>query len=128
MKRLVLLLLLATAAALFQAPTSRAAEPAGPAYANVAGSAPKFTLPRYVIEPPDILRIEGIALIPKPPYRLVASDVIRLELLSEADAPINDDYVVDAEGSINLSPDFDRVRVVGLTIDEAQCLKQVLLR
>ncbi|MGE3779477.1 MAG: hypothetical protein AB7F89_19975, partial [Pirellulaceae bacterium] len=36
----------------------------------------KTVLPQYVIEPPDILAIETIHAVPKPPYHLKSLDVL----------------------------------------------------
>ena len=44
----------------------------------------KTTLPAYVIEPPDVLIIDGIRLIPRPPYRVEPLDVL---LISRAQRP-----------------------------------------
>lgn len=34
--------------------------------------------------------------------------------------PINDAFSVDADGSVNLGPSYERVKVVGLTVEEAE--------
>src|SRR6185295_19212213 len=38
----------------------------------------KVTLPDYIIEPPDILTIDAVTLVPHPPYRLHPLDVVKL--------------------------------------------------
>jgi protein involved in polysaccharide export with SLBB domain len=66
------------------------------------------SLPPYVIEPPDILMINAVKIVPKPPHVLEPFDGI-------ADA-----FVVDPEGKVDLGPTYGRVSVSGLTVDEAQ--------
>jgi polysaccharide export outer membrane protein len=81
----------------------------------------KVTLPRYVIEPPDILLVEGVKLVPKSPHRLEALDVILIRVLGAfPEQPLDDTYSIDADGTVNLGPTYGRVRVAGLTIEEAE--------
>ncbi len=80
----------------------------------------KMSLPAYRIEPPDILRLEMLKMVPLPPYRLEAYDVLQISVMGTLlDQPINGYYLVEAEGTINLGPAYGSVRVVGMTIDEA---------
>jgi polysaccharide biosynthesis/export protein len=81
----------------------------------------KVTLPRYVIEPPDILLIEGIKLVPKSPHRIEIFDVLLVRVEGEfPEQPIDNTYPVDVDGTVNLGPTYGRVRVVGLTIEESE--------
>jgi polysaccharide biosynthesis/export protein len=81
----------------------------------------KVSLPRYVIEPPDILIINAIKVVPKPPHRLEPFDGILVRVANAfTDAPIMDAYFLDPEGKIDLGPTYGRVSVVGMTTDEAQ--------
>ena len=81
----------------------------------------KTTLPKYIIEPPDILRIEAVHLVPRAPYRLRTGDFVSLSVQgTPPDAPITGEYVVEPGGRINLSQPFGTVEVAGLTIEEAQ--------
>ena len=43
-----------------------------PVYQSMPRELSKVVLPEYVIEPPDILMIEGIHIVPKAPYQLRA--------------------------------------------------------
>jgi polysaccharide biosynthesis/export protein len=84
----------------------------------------KSTLAPYIIEPPDILFIEVLRLVPKPPYHLQANDVVSIDMgpdLIDAIAPSRRDnrYVVSPSGRIDLGPQFGKVQVAGLTEDEA---------
>jgi protein involved in polysaccharide export with SLBB domain len=81
----------------------------------------KVSLPRYVVEPPDILMINAIKVVPKPPHRLEPFDGILVRVANAfSDAPIMDAYFLDPEGKIDLGPTYGRVSVVGMTTDEAQ--------
>ncbi len=77
--------------------------------------------PRYVIEPPDILSIEGVKLVPKPPYRIETFDEILIRVAGALpDQPIDDAYTVDADGAVNLGPQYGRVKIAGLTMEEGE--------
>jgi polysaccharide biosynthesis/export protein len=81
----------------------------------------KVTLPPYVIEPPDILLIEGVKLVPKSPHRLETFDVILIRVVGALpDQPIDDQYSIDADGTVNLGPTYGRIKILGLTIEEAE--------
>jgi polysaccharide export outer membrane protein len=80
----------------------------------------KMSLPAYRIEPPDVLQIELMKLVPKPPYRVDTYDVLQIVVVGALlDQPIAGPYLVEAEGSVNLGPAYGRVPVTGLTIEEA---------
>jgi polysaccharide biosynthesis/export protein len=80
----------------------------------------KVSLPAYVVEPPDMLSIEMLKMVPKPPYLIDVYDVLQIRAsFALPDQPINDFYIVEAEGVVNLGPAYGSVRVVGMTIDEA---------
>ena len=92
-----------------------------PTCSNVPRELEKVTLPRYVIEPPDVLLIEGVKLVPKSPHQIETFDVILIRVVGDyPDQPISDSYSVDADGSVNLGPTYGRVKVVGLTIEESE--------
>ena len=92
---------------------------------------PRKTRPRSRptrIEPPDILFIEAIRVVPKPPYHIQATDVLSVQLVGGfptgpvGGGPDGDQYLVSPSGRIDLGPvygDAGRVKVVGLTEDEA---------
>jgi len=81
----------------------------------------KVTLPRYVIEPPDILLIEGVKLVPKSPHRIETFDVLLIRVVGAfPEQPIDDTYSVDADGTVNLGPTYGRIKVVDLTIEESE--------
>ncbi len=91
------------------------------------------SLPQYRIEPPDMIQIEMLRLIPLPPHRLEVYDVLRIQasgVIPEIPiGPVDDQgnptpsqglYVVDADGNVTLGPVYGTVRVVGLTVEEAE--------
>ncbi len=98
-----------------------ATPPAPPLESTVPRELDKVTLPRYVIEPPDILLIEGVKLVPKSPHEIETFDALLVRVTGAfPDQPIDDAYSVDADGSINLGPTYGRIEVVGETIEEAE--------
>jgi polysaccharide export outer membrane protein len=81
----------------------------------------KAILPDYIIEPPDILIIDALNVAPKPPYRVAALDVLYINVLGAFPTdPIASLYSVDPEGHVNLGPSYGTVRLIGMTITEAQ--------
>ena len=80
----------------------------------------KTTLPPYTIEPPDILMIDALRVIPKPPYHIEPLDVLLIQANGLATAPIAGPYPVDTDGTVNLGPPYGSVRLVGQTLDEAK--------
>ena len=81
----------------------------------------KVTLPPYVIEPPDILLIDALRIVPKPPFRIQSFD--SLQVIVEGtllEQPINGIYVVEPGGLLDLGPSYGKVPVGGKSLDEAQ--------
>ena len=81
----------------------------------------KVSLPEYVIEPPDILLIDAVKVVPKSPYRIEPLDVLFVQgagLLPES--PLAGQFPVEPGGRVNLGPSYGSVRVVDLTLEEAQ--------
>lgn len=98
-----------------------ATPPEPPLESTVPRELDKVTLPRYVVEPPDILLIEGVKLVPKSPHKFEIFDVILVRVTGAyPDQPIDDAYSIDADGSINLGPTYGRIKVTGLTTEEAE--------
>jgi polysaccharide export outer membrane protein len=80
----------------------------------------KTFLPAYVIEPPDVLTIDGIRLIPRPPYRIEPLDVLLISVPSALPTqPITGPYTVTPEGTVNLGTGYGAFRVSGLTLEQA---------
>ncbi|HTQ40342.1 MAG TPA: polysaccharide biosynthesis/export family protein [Pirellulales bacterium] len=81
----------------------------------------KVILPPYRIEPPDILQIDAIRVVPKFPYHLRILDSLVLQVTNALpDAPISGTFVIDPGGTINLGNPYGVVSVAGKTVEEAQ--------
>lgn len=79
------------------------------------------SLPPYVIEPPDILMINAIRVVPKPPHIIEPFDGLLIRATGAlVEEPIADAFAVDPEGKVDLGPSYGRVSVIGLSVDEAR--------
>jgi polysaccharide biosynthesis/export protein len=77
------------------------------------------SLPEYRVEAPDILQIEVLKMVPRPPYRIDTYDLLMIRAAGTLrDAPINDYFLVDGEGAVNLGAAYGKIRITGLTIEE----------
>lgn len=106
--------------------------PAPPPGPSPNSSAPReldmVTLPPYVIEPPDILLINAVKIVPKPPHKIEPFDGLLIRALNVLpDQPIADAFFVDPEGKVDLGPSYGQVKVANLTTDEAQAAIQAHL-
>jgi polysaccharide export outer membrane protein len=98
---------------------------APPAVPDVPNERQKSVLGEYVIEPPDLLQIDLLYAVPLPPYKIQALDVLSLNVTGTLmDEPIGGLYPVDPDGTIVLGGRYTRVKVVGLTADEAKAAVQ----
>ncbi len=80
----------------------------------------KVSLPTYRIEPPDVLWIGSVKLVPRPPYQIGIFDVLQIRALGTlGEEPINSYYLVEADGSVNFGPIYGSVRVEGMSVEEA---------
>jgi polysaccharide biosynthesis/export protein len=94
-------------------------QPPHPA-SNVPRELDKVTLPPYVIEPPDVLLVDAVKLIPKPPHFLEPLDVLAIRVPGAFETePIAGLYIVDPSGRVELGAAYGAVEVSGLTIEEA---------
>ena len=100
----------------------------GPPHGPHTGAVPPLprekqmtTHPPYVVEPPDILLISAVRLIPRPPYRIEPLDVLTLQVTETLpNQPIVGLYPVQPDGTIALGFTYGVVRIAGLTLEEAQ--------
>ena len=88
----------------------------------------KVSLPAYRIEPPDVISIEMLKLIPLPPYRAEVFDVLQIRANAPQDQPIDNYFMIQAEGTIDLGPQYGTVHVAGMTIDEIKIALDKWLR
>jgi polysaccharide export outer membrane protein len=89
----------------------------------------KVSLPPYVIEAPDILLIDAIRLVPRPPYRVEPLDSLALRVTNTLPGePIQGIFGVEADGTINLGFSYGTVSVAGLTVEQARSAVETRLR
>ena len=87
------------------------------------------SLPAYRVEPPDILMVEMLKMVPLPPYRIDIFDVLQIRVLGTLlDQPIDGFFLVEGEGIVTLGPAYGRVRVAGMTVEQASEVIAVKLR
>ena len=90
------------------------------AVADVPRELAMRALPTYRIEPPDLISIEMLKLVPKPPYRAQTYDVLQIRVMGTLpNQPIDGFFLIAAEGIVTLGPAYGTVRVAGMTMEEA---------
>jgi polysaccharide export outer membrane protein len=82
----------------------------------------KVVLPTYTIEPPDILMVDAIHVVPRPPYHLRTLDVLGIRAPGALpQAPIDGAYPIELGGAVNLGPAYGgSVPVAGKTVEDAE--------
>ena len=86
-------------------------------------------MPDYIIEPPDILTIDAISLVPKSPYELSPLDVVSVStsgVLEEG--TIGGEYTIQPNGTIQLGYGYGSLSAVGKTVEQLQSDIVALLR
>jgi polysaccharide biosynthesis/export protein len=102
-----------------------------PVPAAVPKELTKVPLPAYVIEPPDILQIDAIRLVPQGAYKIEALDTVLLRVTNTfPDEPIDGPYQVEADGTIDIGLTYGgKIRLADLTVDQARAaLEQQLAK
>jgi polysaccharide export outer membrane protein len=80
----------------------------------------KVVLPTYTIEPPDILVIEAIHIVPRSPYHVRTGDIVAINVIGTLpDAPVAGAFPIQPGGMVNLGPPYGTVKLTGLTIEQA---------
>jgi polysaccharide biosynthesis/export protein len=93
----------------------------GTAECGIPRELKKSVLPPYVIEPPDVLVIEAIHLVPKQPYHLQPFDIVTIQVSgTPQEAPISGDFRIGADGELTLGSHYGSVNVAGKTVKEAR--------
>ena len=89
----------------------------------------KTTLPDYIIEPPDVLDIEAVSLIPKSPYKLHPLDVVTVVTSGlPEESNLTGQYIVQPSGTIQFGL-LGTLPAAGRTTDELQqALLEILAR
>jgi polysaccharide export outer membrane protein len=84
----------------------------------------KTTLPDYIIEPPDVLSIEAVRLLPKQPYTLRPLDVVAIITTGlPEESNLAGEFPVQADGSIQLGFNLGNIRSIhasGKTPEQVQ--------
>jgi protein involved in polysaccharide export with SLBB domain len=81
----------------------------------------KVTHAPYVIEPPDILLIDVVRMVPLPPHRLQPLDVLAIRAAGSLnEEPIAGLYQIDETGRVELGLNYGSIEVVDLTAEEAR--------
>lgn len=77
--------------------------------------------PPYRVAPPDILFLNAVRLVPKPPYRLQPLDVVIIRASRERpEQPLTGQYTITPEGYVSFGFAYGAVKIVGLTLKDAQ--------
>ena len=70
-----------------------------------------------------MLLVEMLKMVPIPPYRLEIYDVLQINVLGTLlDQPIQNYYVIDGEGTVDLGPAYGKVRLAGMTVEAGLAL------
>jgi len=82
----------------------------------------KVTLPDYIIEPPDVLSVEAVNLLPKQPYVLRPLDVVAISTqgLIPEETNIAGQFLVQANGAVDLGFILGPVQAAGKTVEQLQ--------
>jgi polysaccharide export outer membrane protein len=80
----------------------------------------KVSLSAYILEPPDIILVDAIRMVPKPPYKIAPLDELFVQVSNPLTEPISGIYPVDPDGTITLGAAYGAVNVNGLTLPEAR--------
>jgi polysaccharide export outer membrane protein len=84
----------------------------------------KAALPEYRIEPPDILAIDAVRLLPSADYKLHVQDVVAATVFVSAETPLFNidpaEFVVGIDGTVDLGPTYGAVPVAGMSVAEAR--------
>jgi polysaccharide export outer membrane protein len=107
--------------------------PGGPPLAPEAGNLPTELAmrshPPYRIEPPDILLIDTIRMVPRPPYVIGPLDVLLIRVGTPLpNQPVDGQYTVGPDGTVNLGYSYGIVRLGGLTLAEAERVLRAQMR
>ena len=81
----------------------------------------KRVLPIYVIEPPDLLLIDAIHVVPKQPYHLQPYDTVAIQAGgTPAEAPLSSTFFIGPDGTVTLGPHYGTVNLMDQTVTEAK--------
>jgi polysaccharide export outer membrane protein len=97
------------------------ATPAAPGRCRVSRELKKRLLPIYVIEPPDLLLIEAIHVVPKQPYLLQPYDTVAIQAGgTPPETPLSGTFFIGPDGTVTLGPHYGTVNLMDQTVTEAK--------
>ncbi len=108
--------------------------PPGPTVIAPRGPIPReksMTFPPcYIIEPPDVLLIDAVRVVPKGPHRVEPLDVLVLQVTPTLEnQPITGPYQIGPEGALSLGFGYGSVLVRGLTLEQTrEAIRLALMR
>jgi polysaccharide export outer membrane protein len=89
--------------------------------ADVPSEMNRVQLPEYRIAPPDVLVINALRVVPKPPYHIQTLDLLSIQVAPALpEQPIAGIYTVEPDGKVNLGFGYGSAQVADLTVDEAK--------
>lgn len=92
---------------------------------DVPSERKKTLLPDYMIESPDLLQIDLLYAVPKPPYKIQPLDVLSVTVTNTLEnEPLTGLYPVEPDGVISLGGRYGSVKVSGMTLAEAKAAIQ----
>jgi protein involved in polysaccharide export with SLBB domain len=81
----------------------------------------KMAQPPYFVEPPDVLLLDTLRMVPRPPYIVNPLDVLIVRVAEPLPGqPIDGTYTVAPDGTINLGYSYGVVRVGGLPLEQVE--------
>jgi len=85
----------------------------------------KLVLPTYRVEPPDILSIDAVSLVPRSPYFLKPTDVLFISIFNAlSEIEIEGEFPIQTDGNVDLGI-IGTVEVGGLSLAETKA--QILM-
>lgn len=80
----------------------------------------KLSEPASHVGPTDIISIEMGKMIPRLPYNIGIYDVLQIQCEGALpEQPIDNYYLVESDGKVNLGPTYGKAPVAGMSIDQA---------
>jgi len=87
---------------------------------DVPSERKKTILADYMIESPDLLQIDLLYAVPKPPYKIQPLDVLSVTVRNTLEnEPLTGLYPVEPDGLITFGGRYGNVKVSGMTLKEA---------
>ncbi len=83
----------------------------------------KASIPDYIIEPPDVLTIDAIRILPRQPYNLQPLDSLAVQIVdTDGETLVAATSNIDPAGNLPLGPVFGSVPAGGKTVEQVHAL------